>query len=54
MCIRDRANSTSATAASIEELTVSINEVAQNAHATGENSSAAANSAEQGLSLIHI
>ena len=48
----EQANSTSATAASIEELTVSINEVAQNAHATGENSSTAANCAEQGRALV--
>jgi methyl-accepting chemotaxis protein len=48
----EQANSTSATAASIEELTVSINEVAQSAHATGENSSTAANCAEQGRALV--
>ncbi|MCP5248616.1 MAG: cache domain-containing protein [Candidatus Accumulibacter sp.] len=47
-----QANSTSATAASIEELTASINEVAQNADATGRNSSTAASCAEQGRALV--
>jgi hypothetical protein len=49
----EQANSTAATAASIEELTVSINEVAQNARATGDSSTAAANTAEQGQALVH-
>jgi len=49
----EQATSTSATAASIEELTVSINEVAQNARATGDSSTAAANTAQQGQALVH-
>jgi len=47
-----QADSTSATAASIEELTVSINEVAQSAHASGESSDAVAGCAEQGRQLV--
>jgi methyl-accepting chemotaxis protein len=49
----EQATSTAATAASIEELTVSINEVAQNARATGDSSTAAANTAQQGQALVH-
>ncbi|MCM8613777.1 methyl-accepting chemotaxis protein [Accumulibacter sp.] len=47
-----QADSTAATAASIEQLTVSIGEVAQNAHASGESSDEVAGCAEQGRQLV--
>ncbi|HRD87021.1 MAG TPA: methyl-accepting chemotaxis protein [Accumulibacter sp.] len=47
-----QADSTAATAASIEQLTVSINEVAQSAHASGQSSDAVAGCAEQGRQLV--
>ncbi|MBN8451713.1 MAG: methyl-accepting chemotaxis protein [Candidatus Accumulibacter sp.] len=47
-----QADSTAATAASIEQLTVSINEVAQSARASGESSDAVAGCAEQGRQLV--
>ncbi|WP_221227710.1 methyl-accepting chemotaxis protein [Rhodocyclus tenuis] len=48
-----QSNSTSATAASIEEMTVSIHEVSQIARVTEENSSKAAHLAEQGKMLVN-
>lgn len=47
-----QADSTATTAASIEQLTVSINEVAQSAHASGESSDEVAGCAEQGRQLV--
>jgi len=49
---QEQANSTSATSASIEELTVSINTVAESAQATGDKSDAVAKCAEQGRALV--
>ncbi|WP_228487966.1 methyl-accepting chemotaxis protein [Rhodocyclus gracilis] len=48
-----QSSSTAATAASIEEMTVSIHEVSQIARATEENSSRAAQLAEQGHALVN-